>query len=1195
MKVLILFSFCVSLMADHQEIHLTAEEQKWLKNHPVLRVSNEMDWPPYDFVVNGKPQGYSVGYLQLLANKLGIRLEFINGHSWKTLLEMAKNKQLDIMHPIAYSESRAEYLNYTEKFLEVVNTLAIHESNQDIKTLDDMDGKTLALVENYIWTEPIRKAYPKIKIKLVMGSTAGLDAVSKQEVDAYFDAKSIIEYIKQIQDISSIKLTKQAGFPEYHSSKYHLAVRKDWPILRGILQKAMHRVGDDELKSLRSQWVFNGDHGVSSQFTETEKQWKKNNPEVLIGIDPQGEILDAQGSSSDAISQTYLKLISKKSGIKFKYITGEKWSAVVHKMEAGELHGLDSVSKTPRLQQNMEFTESYLSFPIVLVTSKEKSFIGGMKHLRDKVVVVVRNHAAHEIIRYKEPHLELVFQDNLTDALQMVADDKAFAFLGNLPDVSGALKNSRFANLKVASETPYDFEMAIGINHDYPELKSILNKAIQQISDSEHDKIANRWMNLYEGRGAANLDYLWNVVAVVLVMLLVSFYWMRRLYILNNKLSESYQAANELTLRADNANHAKSAFLANMSHEIRTPMNAIIGLAQLGLKNKSGKKQEDYLRKIKLSSENLLSILNAILDFSKIEAGKMVMEKTAFKLDDLIEKIAGTLRGRMEYRGVDLIFPAPLRYDLIGDPLRLEQVILNLIGNALKYTKEGYVSLSVKMEEEGDGNIKLHFIVEDTGIGLTEEQGKKLFEAFAQADSSTTRKYGGTGLGLTISKNLINQMGGRIWVDSTYEVGSKFHFTATFSVPEHVNVEDYAEKRLSGKVVLVIEPAEAMLVSLKAMLSAANVEGLYYASVEAYTSEKAGLEAIDLILCPWMEKNNPELQSPIPQLYTAHPQQTIHDTQASDLMNILFKPIYPEDLYRAMNKIFELTGTHQNMLGLKSETKQYIFEKAKILLVDDNEMNRFVAYEMLQTYDLEPDMAVDGQNAVDLCSENKYDLILMDVQMPIMDGLEATKIIRTVGLNQEVPIIAVTANAFIDQGYEYLQNGMSDRLTKPFYNEDLLSVLCKWLKYTQEDKYMDPQVAPIQEVVKEVSSTLDIHNIAFAHIDVEQGIHYTNDNEKLYCKILRDFYSDYENVNEQMLEFYKTQQKEELYRLAHTVKTLTAIIGAEKLSELSKAVEISASGDALGNELVELIENFSNLHNELRGELKQFGFDKAAE
>jgi signal transduction histidine kinase/response regulator RpfG family c-di-GMP phosphodiesterase len=1194
-KLLILFSLCISLTAGHQEVHLTIEEQRWLQDHQVLRVSNEMDWPPYDFMVNGKPQGYSVGYLQLLAYKLGIRLEFVNGHSWKTLLEMAKNKQLDIIHPIAYSESRAEYLNYTGQFIDVVNTLAIHESNQTIKTLEDMSGKTLALVDNYIWTEPIREAYPKIKIKLVKGTTEGLEAVSRQEADAYFDAKPIIDYITQIHNIASIKLTKEAGFPEFHSSKYHLAVRKDWPILRGILQKVIHTVSDEELKSLRSQWIFNGNHRGMEKLTESEKLWKKSHSEVLIGIDPQGEKFDAQGSSSDAISQTYLKLISEKAGINFKYVTGKKWSEVVGKMEAGELHALDSVSKTPRLQQNMEFTEPYLSFPIVVVTTKEKSLIGGMKNLKDKVVVVVKNHAEHEIIRYKEPHIELVFQDNLTDALQMLADEKAFAFIGNLPDVSGALKDSRFANLKVASDTPYNFEMAIGVNHDYPELKSILNKAIQQISDLEHDKIANRWMNLYESRESANLDYLWNVLALVLVMLLVSFYWMRRLYVLNNKLSASYQAANELTLEADNANHAKSDFLANMSHEIRTPMNAIIGLAQLGLQDKSGKKHEDYLRKIKLSSENLLSILNAILDFSKIEAGKMVMEKTAFKLDDLLEKIAGTLRGRMEYRGVDLIFPAPSRYDLIGDPLRLEQVILNLIGNALKYTKEGYVSLSIKMENEKDGVIRLHFIVEDTGIGLTKTQEQKLFEAFEQADSSTTRKYGGTGLGLTISKNLVAQMGGRIWVESIYEEGSKFHFTAEFSIPKDVTEESYVEKRLAGKVVLVIEPAEAMLFSLKEMLSAANVEGYYYPSVEAYDKDKKQLGSIDLTLCPWNDKNNPSLQGTAPQLYIAHPQQTIHDTQASDLMKVLFKPIYPDDLYSAMNEVFELTSTHQNMLGLINDTKQYVFEDAKILLVDDNEMNRFVAYEMLQTYNLEPDMAVDGQNAVDLCNENKYDLILMDVQMPIMDGVEATKIIRTVGLNQDVPIIAVTANAFIDQGYEYLQEGMSDRLTKPFYNEDLLSVLCKWLKYTQEDKYEDFQASQVQEKVEKVTVTKDIRSIDFTHLDVGQGIHYTNDNEKLYGKILRDFYRDYENVNEQMLEFYKTQQKEELYRLAHTVKTLTAIIGAEKLSELSKAVEVSSSGDSLENELVELIEKFSCLHNELRAELKKFGFDTPAE
>ncbi len=468
---------------------------------------------------------------------------------------------------------------------------------------------------------------------------------------------------------------------------------------------------------------------------------------------------------------------------------------------------------------------------------------------------------------------------------------------------------------------------------------------------------------------------------------------------------------------ADDANAAKGDFLASMSHEIRTPMNAVIGMAHLALKTDLSPKQGDYLKKIQTSANSLLGIINDILDFSKIEAGKMDMEAVDFNLDDVMDNLANliTVKAR-EKEDLEVLFNTHREVPrfLVGDPLRLGQVLINLANNAVKFTESGEIVVSIEKVERKEDQVKLKFAVSDTGIGLTEEQMSKLFQSFSQADTSTTRKYGGTGLGLAISKKLVNMMDGEIWVESEYGQGTSFIFTISFGLGrEKVKKRFAISTNLRGMKVLVVDDNVTSREILEDILQSFSFDVALAASgAEGITEVEnaAGEKPFELVIMDWRMpgmdgietagriKHHPTL-SKIPAiiLVTAYGREDImQKAESSGLDGFLIKPVNASTLFDVIMQSFgeEIPETSRLAKRQKEADAMQEIRGARILLVDDNEINQQVAQEILEGVGFIVTVCGNGQEAVDAVKGKRYDAVLMDVQMPVMDGYTATRAIR---------------------------------------------------------------------------------------------------------------------------------------------------------------------------------------------------------
>lgn len=668
----------------------------------------------------------------------------------------------------------------------------------------------------------------------------------------------------------------------------------------------------------------------------------------------------------------------------------------------------------------------------------------------------------------------------------------------------------------------------------------------------------------------------------------------QNLLTVNTQLESAIYKANEMTAKAELAVRSKSEFLANMSHEIRTPMNAIIGFVNLTLKTKLSPKQTDFLTKIHISSDSLLRIINDILDFSKIEAGKLDLEHTNFQLFNVLDNISDMFSKKAADKRIEFNISKPenVPSSLKGDPLRLRQVLINLTNNAIKFTEKGEVIIELQLISQQNHKVKIGFNIKDTGIGISKKELPLLFDSFSQADGSTTRRYGGTGLGLTISKQLVEIMGGEISVESQINQGSSFHFSLEFETDKTKELEHLLPDNLLNLKVLVIEDNKTTRKNLADKLktfhfNVTTVSSGYEALTLLHDSE-SNQEDFQLIFIDW---NMPILGGldtviKIRQIKTYQQVAVIMMTdfdredilQQCHALNInayLGKPIKQSALFDAVMNVFgQKPFQNETIVTQKISQKELSgIQDAKILLVEDNAINQQVALEILREANFQIKTASNGRQAVSAVAKGDYDLVLMDIQMPIMDGFDATQKIRTKLGFKKLPIIAMTAHAMKGVKEKCLAAGMNDYITKPIDNNLLFKTMIKWLpkkKVSRKNRPVLPE-SKIMQYLKHIQG-----------INVAEAISRLNQNQNLFIKLFKEFCQTYEKSSHEINNAIKSNDLRLAKRLTHTVKGLAGNFAAQYLHASAGDLEIAIEGKK-SKDIAKYFKQFDKALKQLTG------------
>ncbi len=904
------------------------------------------------------------------------------------------------------------------------------------------------------------------------------------------------------------------------------------------------------------------------ELTPEEQAFLTEHPVIRLGVDPNFvpyEFFDTDGVYK-GIAADYIALICERTGLNMQVQEGLTWTEAYEKAVQGELDVLPCVVQTAERERYFLFSNTYFVFQRAVFINKETKNLNEFGDLMGKTVAVQMNSSHHSYLT-QFPEIKLSLYPTVEAGLRAVSKGTELAFVGNMATSSYLARENGITNLKYFTIDPEpgntSQSLHFAVRKDWPELVSILNKAIASITKEERTGINTKWVDV-EG----TLDYqdmLSGVgvgVGVLALVVIVSYLWIIRL---RKEVAKRKKAQEELVLakeEAEQANQVKSLFLARMSHEIRTPLNAIMGMAYLMKKTDLTATQNSYLDKLSQAARTMLGTINDILDFSKIEAGKITIERISFDLDKLLQKIVNIESVKVEEQGIELLLekdPALPSY-FFGDPLRIEQILLNLVNNAVKFTEHGQVKLVVRPAEEQAETPKLEFIVSDTGIGMSGEQLEHLFVPFDQGDSSISRRFGGSGLGLSIVKSLVDLMNGEISVTSEPNAGSVFTVQLPLdpdAVQERARSARMSVECFRSMRALVLDKNESARAQLaecfrsfgiaadmaetqeqaQQLIAQGVKEGKPYCVmlIDHVTPRENGIEWFKAMK---RRRRLPDETKAI-LLMPMMREDLLEELEAAGLDFGVTKPVIPSVLYNGIIEILKIKPPEERQAAKPADHKS-LPHPYRLLLVEDNKTNQFIAKSILEQAGFTLDVASDGEEGWRFFAAHpeEINLILMDLHMPVMDGYTASGLIRKI--DADIPIVAMTADAIAGVEEQCRAHGIHSYVSKPFEPDQLIETLVSLLEGKQ----------PRQKVVS--AQTVEEHS---AIVDFADGRKRIGGDDAIYRLVIKSFLEETSSIESDLDAAVLAKDYVQGEQIAHKLKSSAGSIGAKSLHDAAAALQ----------------------------------------